>query len=214
MEMSATSALAHLNSEVPYDHQEQHHRSAISEMEPVVRAEPDLYILDESAQAIGQANGVAPSSQRIDTDTGRSLDTQEVVATDNEIQTVITSDVVASPVPLSSSVSESPIAQRGFDQQAFDALSHMLSRQNSFSDSQAEALSFKVIAGMPGVESLKVQQDQSGQLHLLLQLNQSSGRPAEEHKAELLAELSRRGHEMGSVSIFQPAGSALAEQDI
>ena len=218
IEKSASSALAPLNSGVPQDYHGQYHRSVIPEMEPVGSSDLERRVPDDSAQvngqANGQANGTAPASQRLDSDDGRSLETQDVVAVDGENHTVVTSELMASPQSVTSSASESPIARGGFDQQAFDTLSHMLSRHNSFSDSQAQALTLHVIAGMPGVESLQVQQDQGGQWHLQLQLNQHSRRPEGERKAELLAELSRRGHAMGSVSIFQPAGSVLAKQDI
>ena len=181
-----TSALAHLNSEVPKDS-----------------------VPDESVQA----TDISSASQRLETGESRSIDTQEVAPADSDNHLIATSELMASPQAITSRASESPIARGGMDQQAFDNLSHLLSRQHSISDSQADSLTLKVIAGMPGVESLKVQQDQNGQWHLLLQLNRNSRRSEEQHRAELLAELSRRGHAMGSVSIHRQAGSALAEQD-
>lgn len=171
--------------------------------------------LDHSVKSAesAQDNGISSASQWLDTGDSRSIDdVQGVVTSDGENQPVATSEHIASAQLITSSASASP--RSGFDQQAFDTLSHMLSKQNTLDDKQTDALTLKVIAGMPGVESLKVQQDQSGQWHLQLQLNPNSRRLEEQHKAELLAELSERGHTMGSVSIVHQADSHLAKQEI
>ncbi|MFK8080884.1 MAG: hypothetical protein AB8B97_11420 [Granulosicoccus sp.] len=161
-----------------------------------------------------QAYGITPASQRLDTNEASSIDKQGVVSVDNDTHPIAISEPLASSQPIIQSTSASPEARGGVDQQTYDTLSHLLSRPNTLNDSQSQALTLKVIAGMPEVESMKVQQDQSGQWHLLLQLNPNSRRSEEQHRSELLAELSRRGHTMGSVSIFTSADSMLAEQEI
>jgi len=175
-------------------------------------ASPDTQ-LEHSVETV-QASADASASRRLNSAGDNSMETQGVASTSAENQTVATSEHVAVSQPFSSVPSAAPIARGGIDQQAFDALSHMLSRQTTLVDRQTDALTLKVIAGMPGVESLKVQQDQSGQWHLMLQLNTYNRQPEEHYKEELLDELSRRGHMMGSVSIFQSTDAAFAERDL
>ena len=115
--------------------------------------------LDDLIELV-QTNDISPAPQRLNTSDYRSIDTLDVMPTDSENHQVITSEHIGSSPPNASSALVSPIARGGIDQQAFDTLSHMLSRQNSLGESETEALTLKVIAGMSGVESLMVQQDQ------------------------------------------------------
>lgn len=237
VQTSASSALAHLNNEVPQDYiSDANGVAELSTWSSGLTTSPtdkvaqcndvpsfpqtpltgptSLETPQNRSIESAQATGISAASHRLDTGDYCSIDTQGVMPADGEDHPVATSELMVSLHPVTSSPSASPNARGGIDQQAFDTLSHMLSRQNTLGDSQAQALTLKVIAGMPGVESLKVQQDQSGQWHLQLLMNSNNRRPEEQYKEQLLAELSLRGHTMGSVSIITPAGSALVEQEI